>query len=251
MNDPSPASEAESEAKPRPRTTPGDQTVYAEIYEAILDHRLPPGTKLTEDSLGEIFGVSRTLVRKALFRLAHENIVRIRPHRGAVVASPSIEEARDVFQARRVVENAIVATLAREAGAQQLDALRALVDDERDAYEHGDRRSVIRLSGNYHLKLAEIAGNAVLLDFLKELVSRTSLIIALHEAPGQAACSFDEHAALTEAIARGDEDMAVRLMTEHLQSCEDRLNLAAGGAAVDLAQVFANMRPPARKARGA
>lgn len=84
-----------------------DDIVYAHIFEAILEQRLAPGTKLSEEALGEIFGVSRTIIRRALSRLAHESVVLLRPNRGAVVASPTVEEARQVFFSRRMVERAI------------------------------------------------------------------------------------------------------------------------------------------------
>ena len=229
------------------RGGPGDEPVYAEIYEAILDHRLMPGTKLTEDALSDIFGVSRTIVRKALFRLGHENIVRLRPNRGAAVASPTIEEARQVFAARRVVEAAVVRAVAAKANAAQLDALRALAGKERASFDSGDRRGWIRLSGDFHLRLAEIGGNAVLSAFLKELVSRTSLIIALYQAPGGAACSSDEHAALIDAIESGDAGRAEALMEDHLRAIEDKLSLVEPAAPVDLARAFAGASPRSQK----
>lgn len=221
------------------RGGPGDEPVYAEIYAAILDHRLMPGTKLTEDALSEIFGVSRTVVRKALFRLGHENIVRLRPNRGAAVASPTVEEARQVFEARRVVEAATVRAVAANADPAQLDALRALAGKERASFDEGDRRGWIRLSGDFHLRLAEIAGNAVLSAFLKELVSRSSLIIALYEAPGAAACSSDEHTAMIDAIEAGDAGRAGALMEDHLRAIENELSLVEPVAPVDLARAFA------------
>lgn len=222
------------------RAGAADLLVYQDIFEAILDHRLPPGTKLTEDGLGEVFGVSRTVVRKALFRLAHENIVRLRPNRGAAVARPTVAEARDVFAARRVVERAVVEAVTRRGEAPAFAALRALVAREHAAHEQGDRRSWIRLSGDFHLRLAEIGGNAVLSEFLKELVSRTSLIIALYESPGNATCSDDEHRALIDAMARGDEVRSTALMDKHLQSCESHLTLEIEPDPVDLAAVFAD-----------
>lgn len=215
--------------------------VYQDIFEAILDHRLPPGTKLTEDGLGEVFGVSRTVVRKALFRLAHENIVRLRPNRGAAVARPTVAEARDVFAARRVVERAVVDAVTRCGDESAFAALRALVAREHAAHERGDRRRWIRLSGDFHLRLAEIGGNAVLSEFLKELVSRTSLIIALYESPGNATCSDAEHRALIDAMARGDGARSTALMDRHLESCESHLALEVEPDPVDLATVFADI----------
>lgn len=223
------------------RRTPGDQVVFQQIYDAIVDHRLSPGTRLAEDSLGEIFGVSRTVVRKALFRLAHENIVEMRPNRGAIVARPTVAEARDVFEARRVVERAIVARAAAAAEAADIERLRAGVRDERAAHAAGDRESWIRLSGGFHLDLADLAGNIVLAQFLKGLVSRSSLIIALYESPNGAVCSFDDHMALIDALAAKDRAQAEALMDAHLAACADGLSLARDDRPAPLAEVFAGV----------
>ena len=219
--------------------SPGDHIVYREIRDAILDHRLPPGRKLTEDALGEVFGVSRTIVRTALSRLAHDKVVELRRNRGAVVASPSVDEAREVFDARRALEREGLRRISGRLGPADLDSLRALVAAERRAHGQGDRRAWIRLSGEFHLRLATLAGNAVLAGFLRELVSRTSLIIALYESPGRATCSFDEHLALLDALADGDTRRAVRLMDAHLETCESRLRLEDTTPDTDLSEVFA------------
>ena len=224
--------------KPRRRSRPSDVAVYRSVAEAIFEQRLAPGTKLTEDALGEIFGVSRTVIRKVLLRLAHDKVIEIRPNRGAVVARPTIAEARQVFEARRVVEAAIVAASCKTATGRTVARLRALVEEERRAHARGDRRGWIRLSGAFHLELAELAGNAVLADFLRALVARTSLIIALYEAPGKSACASDEHRALLDAIASGDERAAVPRMIGHLARCEEKLNLVNSDRETDLRKVF-------------
>ena len=225
-------------SKPRRSSRPTDLAIYRSVAEAIFEQRLPPGTKLIEDALGEIFGVSRTVIRKVLLRLAHERVIEILPNRGAVVASPSIAEARQVFEARRVVEAAIVAAACKGATAAAVARLRALVADEGDAHARGDRRSWIRLSGAFHLELAELAGNDVLADFLRGLIARTSLIIALYEAPGKSACASDEHRTLLDAIANGGETAAVRLMIQHLARCEEKLDLVSSEREIDLHEVF-------------
>ena len=116
--------------------------------------------------------------------------------------------------------------------------MRALVADERIAHARGDRRGWIRLSGAFHLELAGLAGNAVLADFLRALIARTSLIIALYEAPGKSACAPDEHRAVLDAIANGDEAAAARLMLQHLTRCEEVLDLVSGDQAIDLHEIF-------------
>lgn len=224
----------------------GDAVVYDAIFEAIVDQRLPPGTKLTEESLAGIFGVSRAVVRKALLRLAHDKVVEIRPNRGAAVAQPTPEEAREVFEGRRLIEGAVIRTVAARARPREIARLRRMVADEIAAARKGARQAAIRLSGAFHMALAEIAGNAVYADFLRELVSRTSLIIALYEAPGHSACVVDEHAALVDAIEAHDPDRAADLMARHLHTCETRLDLDRRGGAIDLKAVFA---PAASRAR--
>lgn len=220
------------------RDVPSDVAIYQAMADAIFEQRLAPGTKLAEDALGDIFDVSRTVVRKALYRLASEKVVEIRPNRGAMVASPSVQEARDVFAARRVVESAIIRVAVESLQPANWRRLQTLVDKDHKAHDAGNRRATIRYSGAFHLELAEIAGNQVLKSFLKELIARTSLIIGVYESPRQAACTHDEHARLLEAIASGGE-AAVKAMTTHLTEVENRLGLGAAGSAMALRDVFA------------
>lgn len=236
------AARAAGGRRPRPAGPANDEVVYRAVYDAILDHRLPPGTKLTEEALAEAFDVSRTVVRRALLRLSYDEMAEIRPNRGAAVAQPSPEEARDVFEARRLLEAAIVAKASRAVTAAQLAELRGLVEEETAASDRGDRRSALRLSGDFHLRLAEIAGNAVYAAFLRRLISRTSLILALYEARGTNACTFNEHAALIDAMAAPDEARAAALMEHHLIDLERRIDLDGGEGLVDLKQVFADVR---------
>jgi len=224
----------------RPGLRP-DLVIYESIAAAIFEQRLPPATKLTEETLGAIFGVSRTIVRNALLRLAHERLVEMRLNRGAVVASPSVEEAQQVFEARRVVEAAIVARAARAITKAEAARLERGIEEERAAHDRGDRRAWVRLSGNFHLALARIAGNPVLADFLRELVSRTSLVIAVRETP--MACAAHEHHQLLRTIAAGDAARAVALMTAHLENCERRLSPAEAAPGIDLRAVFGDAAP--------
>ncbi|WP_255611868.1 GntR family transcriptional regulator [Marinobacterium arenosum] len=218
-----------------------DDIVYAHIFDAILEQRLAPGTKLNEEALGEIFGVSRTVIRRALSRLAHEQIVVLRPNRGAVVASATIDEAKQIFLARRVVEKAIIEQAVEHATAEQIDVIKGMVEEERACFDRGDRGAGIRLSGEFHLQLATMANNAPLLNFQRSLVSQTSLIIAQYESGGKTHCSYDEHYQLIRAIEEGDKAKAVRLMMHHLDHIEGKLNLDGEGASDDLRAVFSHL----------
>lgn len=226
-----------------------DEIVYAHIFDAILEQRLAPGTKLSEEALGEIFGVSRTIIRRALSRLAHEQVVLLRPNRGAVVASPSIDEARQILFARRTVERAITELAVDNASSDTLAELRDMVKQEQSSFARGDRGAGIRLSGEFHLKLAEMAKNAPLVVFQRSLVSQTSLIIAQYESGGRSHCSFDEHNEILDAIEKGDKEKAVTLMMHHMAHIDDKLNLDVDGASGDLHAVFSHLLAGKKKPR--
>jgi DNA-binding GntR family transcriptional regulator len=219
-----------------------DEVIYGHIFDAILEQRLAPGTKLSEESLGDIFGVSRTVIHRALSRLAHEKVVVIRPNRGAMVASPTINEAKQILFARRVIEKIVIELAVEHASEKQLDPLRKLVKEEQGCFARGDRGAGIRLSGEFHLGLAEVAGNAPFRGFLRSLVSQSSLIIALYENDTQNHCSYDEHLALIDAVAAKDKMRAVALMEHHLDHVEQKLTFQDENSKDNLKAVFSTLR---------
>ncbi len=201
------------------------EAIHARIAEAIAAHRLPPGTKLGEEALGEIFGVSRTKIRQALFQLAGDKLVTLIPGRGAFVAQPSVREAREVFEARRVIEAAIVARYLEVANDNDIDALADHITLEKQAVTGGSAQSRNRLLGDFHEVIAKTAGNAVLTEILSELVARTSLITLFYQSTRGAADSLGEHRQLLEAIRQRNMEAAVRLMHQHLSNVERGLVL--------------------------
>ena len=195
------------------------------IRRAVLEQRLAPGTRLPEDQIGGLFGASRTLVRAALQRLMHDGIVTMSRNRGAFVASPSVEEARQVFEARRIIETVTVTRAAELIGPAELDGLQELLGRALQAVADGDRGTAIRLSGEFHLSIGACARQDVLQGFLVELVSRSSLVIALYGRGYDSACADDEHRALTAALRNRDAAAAARLMASHLDHIEADLDL--------------------------
>jgi DNA-binding GntR family transcriptional regulator len=208
--------------RPATRNGRAEDRVFNAILDAVLDHRLAPGTKLKERELAEILGVSRGAVRAALTRLGHSLLVELRPNRGAVIANPSLAETRDMFEARRVLESAIVQRLARSLTAEQIAELRAFVAEESRAYQKGDRKAGQRLSIRFHKVLSELAGNSTLDRFMEHLICRTPLL-ALARTGRIAYCGADEHRQVVEALARRDAAAAVRCMNEHLTNVESQL----------------------------
>ncbi len=203
--------------------------VHRALRRAILEQALLPGAKLPEDAIGERLGVSRTVVREALGRLAHEGLVELRHNRGASVASPSLEEARDVFEVRRGLERMVVAALAGRLTAAQAAQLEAHVLAE-DAVQGRDGPESIRLAGEFHEILAGMTGNALLARLVLEVCSRCSLILANYGRPHSSECAVSEHRRLIDALRAGDAAAAQRLMDEHLDAVVSRAVLAPRSA---------------------
>jgi DNA-binding GntR family transcriptional regulator len=228
------------------RSTPGGRAerektvdeIYEKIYIAILEHRLHPGTKLGEERLADIFGVSRARVREVLARLAHEQIVELFPQRGAYVAKPTTEQARDVFEARRVIEPAVLRRLVDTVTPEKVQRLRQHLELEADARRRGDKRAVIRLSGEFHTLLAELAGNSALARSMRELCMLTCLTIFLYDAPTAQSCRDDEHQMIIDAVAKRDRARAEKIMLHHLDHIESSVKLENGNGEADLEMIL-------------
>ena len=216
------------------------EEITERILGAIWEHRLPPGTKLVEEKLASVFGVSRTKIRLALAKLSHDSILTVEPNRGTFVSSPTVEQARQVFNARRLVEACLIRDLAVSAKKDQFARLRKNITLEAEARARNDRRAIIRLSGEFHILIAEMAQNPYLTKYMRELCSLTCLVIALYDAPGVPACPHHEHGEIVDALEARDADRACALMVEHLTHVENALRLELpAGEEIDFDAVFA------------
>lgn len=195
------------------------------IWLAIAERRLRPGTRLKEEQLAEIFSVSRARVRQALSLLERDRLVTLVPNRGGFVAEPTVEEARDVFFARRIIEGRLVERLCERAKKADIAKLRAHVGEERKAHQRGDLSGIVRLSGGFHILIAELAGSQYLFEVLRDLVSRTSLITTMYQPRLTHDCGPDEHEQVVDLIAKGDATGAFAAMEHHLSHVESQLDL--------------------------
>ena len=216
--------EAEALAKPEPASR--TEAVQDALRQAIFEQRLLAGTRLPEDAIGETFGTSRTIAREALGRLAVEGLVELKPNKGAFVANPSLQEGHDAFLVRRGLEATVINLLAGHLRPADIERLRAFVARER-AVAGKDERESIRLAGEFHLLLARLTGNALLIRYVTEVVSRCSLILSVYGRPHSADCGVDEHGEIIDALAAGDHSRAARLMDHHLDHVASRAQLEA------------------------
>jgi DNA-binding GntR family transcriptional regulator len=229
-----------------------DEAVYQAILRAIMEGKLKAGAKLRENQLAAIFAVSRERIRKVLHRLGAEQRLEMIPNRGARVPRPTLDDVRNVYEAHRVLEAGVLVQLIRTMD----DALLALLDqhlaEERAAAERGDRAASVRLSGAFHIHLVDALGNASLSRFLRDLLSRSSVMVSVYEAATDSICAVDEHGTIVEALRARDVARAVEVSRQHFLHVQSRLQLdAAPPAGVDLNAVFAGVRPPVSRKRRA
>lgn len=222
-----------------PETEDKEQHIWQSLMKAIVEHELPPGSKLPEEALAEVFGVSRTGIRKVLTRLATVQMITLTPRRGAFVATPDVEESKAIFATRKLIECANLPTILEHLQAPHLTGLEKIVKEEDEAHNAQDGAAALRCSAAFHLQLQAISGNAVLTEMLTSLTQRSSLVIAAWGAPWQHGCRCNDHATLIELLRRKDLPALTHAMEHHFDDIVASLRFERGGETVpDFARLF-------------
>ena len=221
------------------RTKDIENRIYHSIQHAVLTQKLRSGARLPELKLSEIYGVNRSVVRRALVRLSSDHIILMRRNQSAVVAHPTPEQTAQLFATRRYIE----AQVMRETAGHLSDSARAEIESmvaaEHQTHDEGHHDDRIHLSLHFHERLADACPNQVLAQILQELILRTSITMALYKVPGMAACyRAQDHRGIADAVFAGDGERAARLACEHLDYLEQRLTHARNDAEVDLAGIL-------------
>lgn len=205
--------------------------IASRVVEAILAQKLPPGERLGEQELADLYGVSRTLIREALMQLQARGFVEVRTRKGWYVVEPSAEEARDAFSARRAVESGLLRQAAHSFEGRPLQTvvrqLRQHIAQERQAIAQEDPATRAFMLADFHVCLAECMGHRLLADMLRDLTARTTLAATLYQSRHDATESCEDHARIVDAIAQGDLEKASALMLEHIGNVETALDPAA------------------------
>ncbi|WP_317205801.1 GntR family transcriptional regulator [Janthinobacterium sp.] len=207
----------------KPASGDSSGEIANDIAEAIAARKLPPGTKLREEALCRLYSVSRTKIRAALLSLSKDKLINIIPDKGAFVSQPSESESRDIFAARRIIEAALAREFVAKAKAADYKMLEKHLKAERSALSGENSKIRSQLLGDFHVLLADIVGNQVLKEIVRELVGRSSLITMLYQSDRDAVCSSDEHSEFLDAAKAGDADKAAQLMLHHLSHVEAAL----------------------------
>ncbi|MDU7169807.1 MAG: GntR family transcriptional regulator [Klebsiella sp.] len=222
-----------------------DESIYQALMTAIVEHQLPPGSKLPEEALAEVFGVSRTGIRKVLQRLATVQMVALTPKRGAQVASPTVEEAQAIFRTRALLEVANLPDVLTRCQPPHLAALEAIIRQEQQAHERYDGPAAIRYSAEFHIQLQAISGNQVLTEMVTRLSQRSSLVIAAWGSPWRQGCRCDDHERLVQLL----RDKALQPLSDALSHHFEHIVASrcferSGVTLPDFARLFAGYKEP-------
>lgn len=222
-----------------------DEAIYQALMNAIVEHQLPPGSKLPEEALSAVFGVSRTGIRKVLQRLAAVQMVTLTPKRGAQVATPGVDEARDIFRTRSLIECANLPAVLAHLQPPHLAALAQLIAQENQAHADHDGAAAIRLSAAFHIQLQAISGNQVLTGMVTRLTQRSSLVIAAWGAPWQQGCRCHDHDALIELLRNKDLAGLEHAMAHHFDHIVSSLRFERSGETLpDFTRLFGTRGEP-------
>ncbi len=197
------------------------------IIEAVMAQKLEPGARLGEQQLAMLFDCSRTIVREALTRLAVRGIVTVSSRRGWYVIEPSQDEAREAFEARRVIEMGLIRCTG-DVSKTAIKQLKNHLSREKAAIKGSDVGLRSFLLGDFHVCLAECLGNSLLADTLRDFTARTTLIAMLYQSSHDAAQSCEEHVQIVQALEKGDLPKAEKLMQAHIGSVQAALRLQSG-----------------------
>lgn len=216
--------------KPEPMEKTSTDEIVTALTRAIVERRLLPGSRLAEQKLADHFSVSRTIARQALHQLSQNHLISITRSRGASVATPSVEEAKQVFELRRMLEAEMIRKLVPNITQSDIRSLKEHLKSERNALSNLDGvKERTELLGDFHVLLAKVLRNDVLVQVLKELISRCSLITMMYQSGNAAKASTDAHEAIVNALMNKDTKNAVKLTLAHLDQVEESLTFDRKG----------------------
>ncbi|MBR9787619.1 MAG: GntR family transcriptional regulator [Vibrionaceae bacterium] len=199
--------------------------VYDECYKAIISLKLPPDTRLVETKLVDVFSVKRPVIREVLKELSLIGLVNIKPNVGAFVAAPTVKDAVDIMNLRKILEKEMITPSLMDLSPEQIQQLESLHDLEKESIEHGDKEGQIHHSMGFHLKLAEYSGNKYLYETLKNLLAISSLVTSTYGTKDKNSCHCNDHLNILTAIKEKNIDKVKTLMSEHITTLTASLNL--------------------------
>ena len=206
-------------------STSSDDVVEV-IFEAILKKRLNPGVKLSEISLQEEFGYSRSVIRQGFDKLVDSGVLIHKKNQSVRVACPTELETKQIYEARKAIETGVIMILVDKYHNKQLDLteIDSMVSEEKQLHDSAELAKLTRLSCDFHLTLAELCDNKYLVESLKPLIPLSALAASVYSDRKSNFCSFAEHQELITAIKSNNPKKASDAINVHLDHCVQSLN---------------------------
>ena len=196
------------------------------VFEAILKNRLKPGVRLSEISLQEEFGYSRSVVRQGFDKLVDSGLLQHKKNQGVRVACPTKEETIQIYEARKAIENAVILILVEKHKYQSLDlsSIDELISEEKRLHKTSQHDELTKLSCDFHITLAELCDNKYIVESLKPLIPLSTLAASVYSNPDSTFCSYAEHRDLIQAIKSNNSNKASKSINKHLDHCVKSLD---------------------------
>jgi DNA-binding GntR family transcriptional regulator len=212
----------------RPPTA--QEAVLAELRRAIITGELRPGEQVVQDALAERFGVSRVPLREALKILEGEGQVTYRPHRGYFVAELDLDDLREVYRIRDLLESEAISVAVRQITESELGVAALTLDEVERASAAGDLLTMAEANRRFHFGLIEAARMPRLSRLVRILWDATDVYRSLYYAEGgHREAVNDEHREVLKAVRLGDADRAVHVLRQHRERAVAALERALSG----------------------
>lgn len=213
-----------SQRVPREHKVDLEERMYERLVTAIIGKILRPGEHVNEMQLAVANGLSRPRVRRVLERLEIEGVIEFKLNRGAFISRPSVKEALDVFEARVHIESILFRLACERTTPHDIKRLRQHTALEREAFKKG-KADYNQIAGHFHVLVAEIVDNKIILDTIKRLIHRVCLIQSLYETERAVLCLVDEHERLVDLIEARDADSCIAELVHHCEHIKSSLDL--------------------------
>jgi len=191
--------------------------IFEKLNAAIMDGTLVQGQKITEQQISKEFGVSRTPVREALYKLTATGLIRIIPHQGFLVSKWSAKEIKDVFEIRIVLERLAIELFIKNYSQRNVDTLGDILQKMEDAARESNFVEAAKMNNDFHDLIVKQCGNDEIFHIMEPLKNRISIFRLISiSIPLRVNTSLEEHRTILRSISRKDVERAKSLIEAHI-----------------------------------
>lgn len=211
------------------KNSPAEEVVYHYIKDQIVSRALFPGTRILQEEVALVTGVSRTPIKAAFERLSYEGLIDISPNKGACVANPSVDEITAAYECRLLLESEFAKKACGKISKDGLNRMTACMDQQyKDLCNH-DLQNFIDSNRRFHMEICKAIGNPFYELFLGQLFNKCDIYILFYDnffqlSPDDSA-TLRDHSRIVNAFKIKDQNLCVELVRGHIQTTLDQLDI--------------------------